>query len=56
MPTGGVADHCDSIQIEVDAQGRKLRQMVDASGDIVHSCRPAGPGRSQPTVFQVPDG
>jgi hypothetical protein len=56
MPTGGVADHCDSVKIEIDAPDRKLREMLDASGDIVHCCRPAGPGRSQPTVFQVPDG
>jgi hypothetical protein len=30
--------------------------MVDASGDIVHCCRPPRPGRSQPTVSQVPYG
>jgi hypothetical protein len=56
MPTGGVADDCDSVKIEVDAPGRKSLEMVYAKGGIFHCCRPPGLGSSQPTVFQVPDG
>jgi hypothetical protein len=50
-----VADHYDSVKIQVDAPDRKLREMVDASGDIVHCCRPPSLGHSQPTVLQIPD-
>jgi len=56
MATRGVADDRDPVEIEVNALERKLREMFDASGDIVHCCRPASAGRSQPSVFQVPDG
>jgi hypothetical protein len=56
MPASGVADHDDSVKVEVDASDAKLREVLDASGDIVHRCRPSGLRRSQPTVFHVPDG
>ncbi len=56
MATGRVTDHNDSVKIDVNASDAKLREVVDASGDIVHCCRPRSLGRTQPTVFHVPDG
>jgi hypothetical protein len=46
MPAGGVADHCDSVTIEIDAADRKLREAIDASSGVVHYRRPPSPGLS----------
>ncbi|WP_193316724.1 hypothetical protein [Janthinobacterium rivuli] len=56
MATGRVADHDDAVKIDVNASDTKVRQVVDASGNIVHCCRSPGLRRTQPAVFYIPDG
>lgn len=56
MPTGRVADHDDTVKIDVNASGTKVRQVADACGNIVHCCRPCCLRCTQPAVFHVPDG
>jgi hypothetical protein len=55
MPTSGVTDNGDAVEIECRAFCDNHRQVIDPGSDVLQCFGPTPSGRTQASILQVPD-
>jgi hypothetical protein len=56
VTSGGVADNNDATEVEVNAFGNEIGQMIDSSGNIIECLGPTSVRLAEAPVLQVPYG